>query len=192
MRKYFFVGEKHGTNECPKKFLEIVEQHKITQIALEWPIEKQSEIDQYLSGKRMPEQLTIFEENTDGRTSPAMRELLEAAKNRHLKVHLFDPGTPKERDKLMAENLKKIKGRVAILCGDIHAAKREVVLPFVVRAVGKLLGKTHWEHSIRPCASLLPADEVYSYRIVPRCRNPQRPHEHYDEIVAVGKFTKSK
>ena len=191
MIRYLFVGEMHGTNECPELFLELVKRHRLTQIALEWPMTKQQEVDEYLSGKRTIAQLSLFESNPDGRTSPAMQKLLAEAKRRKLRVHLFDPGVIDHRDRLMAENLKNIKGPVAILCGDIHASKREVQLPTIVRLVGKLTRNPQWSKTIIPCASLLPKKEAFSYRIAERTK--ELPLEdHYDEHIIIEKFTKSK
>jgi hypothetical protein len=191
MVKYLFVGEMHGTNECPEIFLELVKRRKITQIALEWPMAKQKEVNEYLSGKRTIAQLSLFQTNPDGRTSPAMRKLLVEAKKRKLRIHLFDPGVIEHRDGLMAENLKKIKGPVAILCGDIHASKREVRLPAIVRLVAKLMKNPQWSKPILPCASLLQKKDVFSYRIVKRTWKVPL-EDDYDEHIVIEKFTKSR
>ena len=131
MLKYFLVGEMHGTQECPEVFFRIIQKKRINQVALEFPSGYQKEIDEYFLSKRTLEDLSIFrlkKKTHDGRASSAIKKLLERLKRNNIKIYFVDEESF-ERDKLMAKNLSKINGRIAFLCGNVHASKKEIILP---------------------------------------------------------------
>ncbi len=155
MKKYFLIGEIHGTKESPKAFLDIVKKKKIKNIALEFESNNQKEIDEYLSGKRKLNDLSIFKKKgKDGRDSDAVKNLIKKLKSLSLKIYFIDDWKNKgnERDKLMARNLKKINKKIAFYCGNIHAMKK----PF---KIGK--------KSMKTCGSYLPSKKTISYNILP-------------------------
>ena len=70
----------------------------------------------------------------------------------------------------MASNLNKIKGKVAFLCGDIHASKKEIKLGYfawVFWLVNLMkLKLTPVNTVLHPCGSYLPHRTTVSIRIV--------------------------
>ncbi len=134
MSNYLLVGEMHGTKECPLIFLKIINTYKIKRVALELPQHYQHEIDQYVKGKITLDDLSLFknkEQMHDGRVSHSIKKLIEKLKKQKIKIFFAEPSFAKngnERDYLMAKNLMNIKGKVAFLCGNIHASKKEIRL----------------------------------------------------------------
>lgn len=206
MIKYFLIGERHGTNECPKEFFNFVKKHKIKKVALELPKIYQNEMDSFLKNKISVEKLSLFknkEQKHDGRVSEAVKKLIINLKKEKIKIFLVDEEKAKngnERDKLMARNLKKIKGKVAFLCGEIHASKRTIQLE-----------KTNYFYSsypngkIKTCASFLNKREISTGLIFPRkggrfynnsikkySGNLKKYREKFDFILFVDKFSYSK
>jgi len=164
MAKYYLVGELHGTNECPRAFLDIVSHHHITQIALEFDKSKQHEVDAFLEGKRSLKDLSIFKvtEPHDGRASPAVQTLLHKAKERSFRVYLVDDSSrPQHREAEMAKNIMSIKGTVAYLCGNVHAAKG----PIQLEKSSEFFDQ-YKDGLIRTCGSLLPEQDTVAYNIV--------------------------
>ncbi len=133
MSTYLLIGEIHGTKECPKEFLKFVKKNKIKKVALEFLKDYQIEIDKFYYGKRSLEDISFLknkEKNHDGRASDAVRRLISELRKEKIKIFLVDveTGSGNERDKLMAKNLSKIKGKVAFLCGNVHAMKKPLQL----------------------------------------------------------------
>lgn len=145
--KYILVGEVHGTNESSIAFLNIVKREKIKQVALEISSSYQSIVDNngysLLFGKK----------RHDGRLSQAMKNLITELKKLRIKIYCVDPNVIFQRDKKMAENLRKIKGRVAFLCGEVHAS----TIPFKFGFI-----------KLNTCGYFLPKKDVVNYRIVSR------------------------
>ena len=83
-----------------------------------------------------------------------------------------DEPEPLERDKKMAENLLSLQKNVLFLCGNIHASKQPIKLPFIYRFINNLLALIRLPHVqipstgiIRPCGSLLPPKDTIAYNI---------------------------
>ena len=66
----------------------------------------------------------------DGRASNSVKKLMLSLKREEVKIYLVDQEAKSgnERDKLMARNLSKLNGRVAFLCGNVHARKKPLQL----------------------------------------------------------------
>ncbi|HUC38889.1 MAG TPA: hypothetical protein VL944_02045 [Candidatus Acidoferrum sp.] len=149
--KYVLVGEFHGTKECSKAFLELAMVHKVKDIALEVDRSYQKELDSYLKGKRHKLSFLAHKGPHDGRTTPALKKLIDAANKLDIRVHLVDGPAfsgPEARDEQMAKSLMKIKNRVAFLCGNVHASK--------IKFKGQ-----------RTCGTFLPRHQTVSYNIIP-------------------------
>jgi hypothetical protein len=54
----------------------------------------------------------------------------------------------------MAKNLMKIKGKIAFLCGNVHASKNPIKLPTK-------------NNIIKTCGSFLPKQKTIAYKIIP-------------------------
>lgn len=174
---YLLVGEMHGTNECPQAFFDLLQHYNISTVALELPVSKQAEIDRYLSDETALENLSFFKDKAsshDGRASEAMKSLVSRLKSEEYGIHLVDgePADPLKRDQEMADNLKKIPGPVAFLCGNIHASKVPVRLPRAYlwgNKLANLFGKgvsVPISGMIQTCGSLLPNDETMSIKLI--------------------------
>lgn len=141
---YFLIGERHGTNECPHAFLELVKQFKPASIALEIPKQYQADID---AGKHA--HIPFFnQQEHDGRGSAAMQQLITALLDRELHIHCVDTDTAEtaaERDAEMARNILALPIPVMYLCGNVHALLKPITL--------------FGEHLI-PCGSHLPRERT--------------------------------
>ena len=174
MEKYYLIGELHGTNEAPEACWDILQKNKIPNLALEFPVNCQKEINNLLEGKKKINEIFLFwfKHPHDGRSSPAMKRLLIKAKEHAIKVHVIDTilGNAAEREKEMAKNLIKIKGKVAFLCGNVHASKQEIYFPILSRLAFKIISIFSPEYatlgkSIKPCGAHLPKKETVSYKV---------------------------
>lgn len=174
--KYLFVGEMHGTEECPKAFLEILKKYKINQVALEFPKKNQNEINQFLSESRDISNLSIFKDKEkihDGRASESVKDLILKLKKNKIKIYFVDsePSNPLKRDYLMAKNLIEIKGKTAFLCGNVHASKTAIKFPFIFVLLNRIMNffgkgiKISKNGIIETCGSFLPKKEKISYKI---------------------------
>lgn len=165
MIKYYLIGEIHGTNECPAACLDILQRHGLTQLALEFEKGYQQEFDEFLEGKRAIDDLSVLRNkyaSKDGRCSPAMRQLLLTA--RDVGIHLYcvdDCSDLDRRDKYMAQNLQLIAPPVGYLCGQTHAAKKEILLDEMSMFYEVYNGV------LKPCGAYLPPEETLSYKTVP-------------------------
>lgn len=133
MDTYFLFGEMHGTKECPEEFFNFITERKIKKVALEFLKDFQNEVEEFLAEKRSINNITFFknkEKSHDGRASEAIKSLLKNLKEEKIKLFLVDEEAKSgnERDKLMAKNLSKIKGKVGFLCGNVHAMKKPLQL----------------------------------------------------------------
>lgn len=144
-------GEIHGTNEAPQFVGEVVcnlsKNGTPVVLALELPANFQGLVDNYLgsqSGERNAAMRAIESQPfwatspTEGRTSIAMRNLLERvvqlrAAGHKLDVALFDInfdeiGGPVKRDKRMADNIRSylqrsdVTAKVVVLAGNWHTS----------------------------------------------------------------------
>ncbi|MFA5888506.1 MAG: hypothetical protein WC852_07395 [Candidatus Nanoarchaeia archaeon] len=142
--RYYLIGEIHGTAEAPIACMNIMKKYHIKKLALELDKSKQPEINEYYAGEKSLEDITLFHNppSHDGRASLAVKNLLRDAKKNGLKVYLVDDAdNPLERDKRMAENLMNIGGKVAFLCGNIHASKEPIKIPKAVLLLTKFIRK---------------------------------------------------
>jgi hypothetical protein len=165
--QFVIVGERHGTNEIPTIFGDLIcgiSINRRVNVALELPSAFQSQLDAYLTsdGGGNAKQALVgssFWRNTEksGTTSPAMFNLVELLRVWHhqgrvSKVIAMEPqylGTQSnfsqsEWEKNMADYLMKSAGQSSVtlvLCGNIHAMSKPV---------------TMMGHSYLPMAAYLP------------------------------------
>lgn len=171
MVRYFLVGEIHGTQECPKIFWDIVKRNNIKKIALEFPIEEQCEVNNFMQYECSVDALSIFKRSEDKRASKAIRSLLLKARRAKYHVYFVDPNTLNNRDQEMANNLVRLSGKIAFLCGNIHASKVKVEVDLFVRFFFSLivwLKTLKWyiqKKEFLTCGSFLPKSEVISFEI---------------------------
>ena len=133
MNRYFLIGETHGTKECPQEFFKFVIKNKIGKVALEFLKDNQKDIDKFYSRAIGVNEISFFKnkENThDGRASDAVKNLISGLRKEKIRIFLVDEEAKSayERDKLMAKNLSNIEGKVAFLCGEVHASKKPMQL----------------------------------------------------------------
>jgi|SRR3989344_2691827 len=175
MPKFYLVGEFHGTNESPKACLDIMQRNKIKNLALEFSIDKQKEIDNFLKNKIAINDISIFNVKTphDGRASPAVKNLLLKAKEKKFSVYLVDSDSKiiKEREKEMAKNLINIKKGIVFLCGNAHASKKEYHINLFYRLIFRIINIFSSKYPkldkiIKPCGYYLPEKETTSYKII--------------------------
>ena len=144
---------------------------------MEFAKDKQKEIDQYLSGSRTLNSLSIFKEKEkihDGRASNSIKDLISNLKKNKIKIYFVDceSSDPLKRDYLIAKNLSKLKGQTAFLCGNVHASKTSIKVPKSVMFVNKI--KNFFNKGflisrngiIETCGSFLPEKETISYKVV--------------------------
>ncbi len=163
MIKYYLIGESHGTKECPDACIDLLVKEDICQLALEFGYNLQPELDEYLNDERNVEDLTIFKNPFDTRASEAMKNLIVAAKDSDLMIYFVDDytGSP-DQDKIMADNLKKIEGKVAFFCGAAHASKKPLKFD-----PDSIMYPRFKNGVMQTCGSLLPPEETISYKIQP-------------------------
>ncbi|PIN80357.1 hypothetical protein COV11_04185 [Candidatus Woesearchaeota archaeon CG10_big_fil_rev_8_21_14_0_10_30_7] len=161
MIKYYLIGEVHGTNECPKACLDLLVKKNIKQLALEFGKNLQPELDAFLNDELAVEDLTIFKNPEDTRASKAMRDLIQQAKEKKIKLYFIDTwySTP-DQDKIMAENLMEIEGKVAYFCGAAHASKRPICFDS-----DSILFNMFKNGTLKTCGSFLPEEKTTSYRV---------------------------
>ncbi|HLC85406.1 MAG TPA: hypothetical protein VJH22_06455 [Candidatus Nanoarchaeia archaeon] len=94
------------------------------------------------------------------------------AKKEGISLFLVDDySDPSLRDRHMADNLRKIHGKVLYLCGNIHASKLLIPIPPFFRLLNSILsligkGMILPPGNLQPCGSYLPKKETDSYKIV--------------------------
>ncbi|GEM_PF-4606730 len=132
--KYILVGEMHGTKECPEEFLKIIRKHKLNQASIEYPSKGIA---------------------NDGRQSQANKKLIKELRKNKIKIFFIEGA-----DEIMAKKLMKIKGKIAFLCGRVHARKKDLQLSKKSRYY-----KLYPKGLIKTCGSLLPKNETISYKI---------------------------
>lgn len=174
--RYYLIGEIHGTAEAPIACMDIMRKYHIKKLALELDKSKQPEIDEYYAGGKSLKDITLFHNppSHDGRASLAVKNLLRDAKKNGLKVYLVDDAiNPLERDRRMAENLMSIGGKVAFLCGNIHASKEPIKIPKSFLLLTNTLRKLRLsklvlpdEGIIKTCGSFLPYEETVAFNVV--------------------------
>ena len=158
MKKYYLIGELHGTNESPQVCWEIMNRNNINQLAIEVETKYQKEVDDFLKSKIKLDSLSIFKLK---HITKAIKNLLKKSKKKCMKVFCVDDwADPRNRDQAMAKNLMKIKGKVAYLCGGDHASKNPI----------KIDKSSEWYNLykkgiFKTCGSYLPKDETVSYII---------------------------
>jgi len=171
------VGELHGTYEGPLACMNILKEHKAKHLALEFDTSKQYEIDEYYSGKRALEDLSIFHipKPYDGRSSSAVKELVIKARKQNIMIHFVDVEEGSDihkRDETMAKNLMSIKHDVVFLCGNIHASKTPITFSktfLILNRVLQLFRKgiiLPRNGTLKTCGAYLPFDKTFSYKIV--------------------------
>lgn len=221
MATYFLFGEMHGTKECPKEFLKFVKENKIKKVALEFQKDYQFEIKEFLLNKRKINNLTFFkdkEKSHDGRASESVKNLILNLKKEKIKIHLVDQEAKSgnERDKFMAKNLSKIVGRVAFLCGNVHAMKKPLQLDEndnlytkypggKVKTCGYFLSKynqvvslkvhainggSFYNYSVQSYQKDKILSKKYSISSLPKVI--QSPEEIFDYLHLINKFSYSK
>jgi len=174
MAKYYLIGELHGTNEASRACWDIMQINKVSKLALEFPSNYQKEVDEFLKNKRSIDKISIFnvKHPHDGRASPAIKKLLLKAKEKAMKVYFVDSDSEdiSQREKEMTKNIMKIKDKVAFLCGDAHASKKEIHLSKFFRLVFRIINLfsrkyPKFDKVIKTCGSYLPAKNTISYRV---------------------------
>ncbi|RYZ36267.1 MAG: hypothetical protein EOO71_32400 [Myxococcaceae bacterium] len=144
---FVVLGEMHGTQEAPlfasRLACHAAKAGQTVRLALELPVEEQARLDVWLAkedGASWDFTDSAFwrREVQDGRSSEAMKQLLERARDwRHaglpLRVVAFDTGG-KERDTTMAEHLRQARSEAPrdtfiVLVGNLHA-RRDVGAPW--------------------------------------------------------------
>ncbi len=169
-KKYFLVGEIHGTRECPAIFLDFIRVYDIGNVALEIPRDYQKEVEEYFLSKRKLENLSWFrdkEKNHDGRKSDSMKQLVRILKERRVRVFLvdileksFEQIALHKRDDIMACSLLELDRRIAFLCGNVHVMKQPLYLPLDSPFYDQYpLGV------VQTCGSFLPEEESVSVQI---------------------------
>lgn len=174
--RYYLIGEIHGTAEAPVACMNIMRKYHIKKLALELDKSRQPEIDEYYAGGKSLEDITLFHNPSshDGRASLAVKNLLRDAKRNGIRAYLVDDAdNPLERDRRMAENLMNVGGKVAFLCGNIHASKKPIKISKAVLLLTKFLRKLKMsklvlpdEGIIRTCGSFLPYEETVAFNVV--------------------------
>ncbi|MHA7628196.1 hypothetical protein [Corallococcus sp. M7] len=141
---FVVLGEIHGTQEAPD-FAARLACHAAAagqpvRLALELPVEEQARLDAFVAGESEgpPDSAFWRREVQDGRSSEAMRKLLERAKELRraglpLRVVAFDAGG-KDRDDTMAAQLRQARSEARgdifiVLVGNLHA-RRDVGAPW--------------------------------------------------------------
>lgn len=173
--RWVIAGEMHGTNETPDAFANLVclaaaARGPVT-VAIEYPADMQPALDAWLASDGGEAAQTALLAGSfwrrsiqDGRTSVAFLGLLDRLRVMHRagtvrSVRAFCPPNDGpavgDYNEAMADRLTKIAeaapGLVMVLVGNFHAINRAMTSP---------------QGSIRPAASLLPADKKVTVDIV--------------------------
>lgn len=145
--KFVLLGEWHGTQETPALVADLVEHqvrvhttgvHEPIILALEIGSDDQPTVDRYMaSDGALTDKGALLDGSHwqdamhDGRDSQAMFDLIERMRElRHggadVSIDLFDQDGDGERNKRMAEHLRKVvlhapKATVLVLTGNVHA-----------------------------------------------------------------------
>ncbi len=141
---FVVLGEIHGTQEAPvfaaRLACHAAAAGQPVRLALELPVEEQARLDAFVSGEAEGPLDSAFwrREVQDGRSSEAMRQLLERVREwRHaglpIRVVAFDAGG-KDRDDTMAAQLREARSQARadtfiVLVGNLHA-RRDVGAPW--------------------------------------------------------------
>lgn len=137
--KFLLIGETHGIHEniiILKIFTNAYfSTNKKFAIGFEWPSILSSEINQYISGEidKLSWRNWKFINDKDGRISKEhiafllwlRNKNLALPQSREISIICFDENSKQwnERDKKMAQNLKKSKIPVIAIMGNLHAQK---------------------------------------------------------------------
>lgn len=172
--RWVIAGEMHGTNEAPDAFANLVclasARGPVT-VAIEYPADMQPVLDAWLASDGGEAARTALlaapfwrRSSQDGRTSVAFLRMLDRLRVMHRagtvrSVRAFCPPNDGpavgDYNEAMADRLTKIAdaapGLVMVLVGNFHAINRAMTTP---------------QGSIRPAASLLPANEKVTVDIV--------------------------
>lgn len=141
---FVVLGEVHGTQEAPA-FAARLACHAAAagqpvRLALELPVEEQARLDAFVAGEAEGPLDSAFwrREVQDGRSSQAMRQLLERVREWKraglpVRVVAFDAGG-KDRDDTMAAQLRQSRSEARgdtfiVLVGNLHA-RRDVGAPW--------------------------------------------------------------
>ncbi|NOK23367.1 hypothetical protein [Corallococcus carmarthensis] len=141
---FVVLGEIHGTQEAPA-FAARLACHAAAagqpvRLALEFPVEEQARLDAFVAGEAEgpPDSAFWRREVQDGRSSGAMRQLLERVRELRraglpVRVVAFDAGG-KDRDDTMAGQLRQERSQARedtfiVLVGNLHA-RRDVGAPW--------------------------------------------------------------
>ena len=135
-KKVIVVGEIHGTKEVPLFVLSMLEQLKKNKkpltLAIEVNSDYQGEFDNYVRTGDFSKILSL--ENftyPDGRSSEAMRKLIEGARHLGVKLVCFDIAINTDaklnRDSLMGVNLAHAfdGNQMVVITGNLHANLQE-------------------------------------------------------------------
>lgn len=173
--RWVIVGEMHGTNETPDAFTNLVclaaQSRGPVTVAIEYPADMQAVLDVWLASDGGESARTALlaapfwrRSTQDGRTSVAFLRMLDRLRMMHRagtvrSVRAFCPPNDgpvvSDYNAAMADRLTTIAdaapGLVMVLVGNFHAINRVMTTP---------------QGSIRPAASLLPANKKASVDIV--------------------------
>ena len=161
-KDFIILGETHGIKEnldITKFFLKFfIDQNISIFFAIEWPINLEIEINDYLLKKSsLNWKRWVFSRSPDGRISKEHLKFLGWLKKKQIPIKCFDDNGKNwnDRDKKMAKNITDIhtknkKSKIIILLGNLHAKKHFFDLN------GKIF---------RPTASYLPKNKTISFKI---------------------------
>ena len=124
-------GEFHGTAEVPAFVAEVLAASPApVALAIEWPRDLQPAVDEFLATgdrTRLVATPNDFWSYRDGRSSAAMVELVDRARQLGPPVICFDGTFPSAEDrdagmaKLLLDALPPAPTRMLVLCGNLHA-----------------------------------------------------------------------
>jgi len=137
-------GEFHGTREGPRTFGALacaaVHTASVVLVGLEFPVQEEDILQAAFTAPSPAEAEFMLLESgffsrdyQDGRSSRAMVDLILRLRSLHeqgaqLDVFSFDPGTPEDRDRLMATRIAAVReenpeATFLLLSGNLHARK---------------------------------------------------------------------
>lgn len=159
------LGETHDFNCRMRKFCNHIlqdwsEQLNITDIALEFPVGKQADLNQFMNGELAEEELILSlghllnaYDDSDGefKVDPNFLQVLKTARDRGVRLHAVDrdyDNREKSRDEHMSTRIKEVlsgtDNRVLFYVGFTHLISRNTQFNDVPTAAEALAGVNYW------------------------------------------------